>query len=167
MNYRNPIPPLLSPYICLPPSTSLILLTSTLSTSTNWLVLRYLYHYLRSTGASSRSAPREQQQPQVQGLEREVSRSVVGGETGGRRREEEKEDAGGDSDDSETRRSDHERERDEDDDEIAVVLVSFLKDLDFWRGEMGRMVRGFFFSSSSIFCRLMRFSSDTFRLTGL
>ena len=141
MNSRNLIPPLLTPYICLPPPTSLILLTSTLSTSTNWLVLRYLCHYLRSTGASLRPTPREQQPPDGHALEREVSRKD-GGETGDRRREEE--DAADDE-----RRSAHEREQGENGDEIAVVLVSFLRDLDFWRGEMGRLVGFHFFLSSA------------------
>ena len=42
MPSQPPIPPLLFPYFTLPP-TSLTLLTSTLTTSTNWLLLRYLY----------------------------------------------------------------------------------------------------------------------------
>lgn len=36
------IPPLLSPYLSLPPPSSLILLTSVLGASTNWLLLRFL-----------------------------------------------------------------------------------------------------------------------------
>jgi hypothetical protein len=40
------IPPLLEPYLSLPPEASLILLTNVLSTSTNWLVLRYLQSFL-------------------------------------------------------------------------------------------------------------------------
>ena len=37
------IPPLLEPYISLPPEASLILLTNVLGATTNWLVLRYLH----------------------------------------------------------------------------------------------------------------------------
>ena len=37
------IPPLLEPYLSLPPEASLILLTSVLGLSTNWLVLRHIY----------------------------------------------------------------------------------------------------------------------------
>ncbi|KAH8907534.1 hypothetical protein BR93DRAFT_911433 [Coniochaeta sp. PMI_546] len=40
------IPPLLEPYLALPPETSLIVLTSILGASTNWLVLRYLHTFL-------------------------------------------------------------------------------------------------------------------------
>lgn len=47
------IPPLLQPYLALPPETSLIVLTSVLGASTNWLLLRYLHTLL---GASPRSS---------------------------------------------------------------------------------------------------------------
>lgn len=40
------IPPLLTPYLALPPETSLTLLTHVLGASTNWLVLRYLHSAL-------------------------------------------------------------------------------------------------------------------------
>jgi len=40
------IPPLLEPYLSLPPETSLIVLTSVLGASTNWLVLRHLHTLL-------------------------------------------------------------------------------------------------------------------------
>jgi elongator complex protein 6 len=39
-------PPLLEPYLSLPPETSFILLTNVLGASTNWLVLRYLHGFL-------------------------------------------------------------------------------------------------------------------------
>jgi len=42
MPSQPPLPPLLTPYLSLPPS-SLTLLTSTLGASSNWLVLRFLY----------------------------------------------------------------------------------------------------------------------------
>ncbi|KAF3802156.1 hypothetical protein GCG54_00012402 [Colletotrichum gloeosporioides] len=41
------IPHLLEPYLALPPECAQILLTSVLGASTNWLVLRYLYSFLR------------------------------------------------------------------------------------------------------------------------
>jgi elongator complex protein 6 len=47
------IPPLLEPYLALPPEASLILLTSVLGASSNWLVLRFLYSALISPDASS------------------------------------------------------------------------------------------------------------------
>ncbi|KAG0650514.1 hypothetical protein D0Z07_3287 [Hyphodiscus hymeniophilus] len=47
------IPPLLEPYLALPPEASLILLTGVLGASTNWLVLRYLHStLLRQDGLS-------------------------------------------------------------------------------------------------------------------
>lgn len=48
------IPPLLDPYLSLPPETSLIVLTSVLGASTNWLVQRYLHSlFLRPADSSS------------------------------------------------------------------------------------------------------------------
>lgn len=49
------IPPLLEPYLALPPEAALILLTSVLGASSNWLVLRHLYSYLRG-GAGDESS---------------------------------------------------------------------------------------------------------------
>lgn len=48
------IPPLLSPYLALPPESSLILLTSVLGASTNWLVLRFLCAALADRTAGAR-----------------------------------------------------------------------------------------------------------------
>lgn len=45
------IPPLLDPYLALPPEASLVLLTSVLGASSNWLVLRFLYSALQSQDA--------------------------------------------------------------------------------------------------------------------
>ncbi|RKU41983.1 hypothetical protein DL546_002009 [Coniochaeta pulveracea] len=50
------IPTLLEPYLSLPPETSLILLTSILGASTNWLVSRYL-HTLLTPSKSSPASP--------------------------------------------------------------------------------------------------------------
>lgn len=40
------IPPLLGPYLALPPEASLILLTNVLGASSNWLILRFLHSAL-------------------------------------------------------------------------------------------------------------------------
>jgi elongator complex protein 6 len=49
----NRIPPLLEPYLALPPEASLVLLTSVLGASTNWLVLRFLHSTLINSEVSS------------------------------------------------------------------------------------------------------------------
>lgn len=43
------IPPLLDAYLHIPPENSLVLLTSVLGSTTNWLVLRYLYSLLSTS----------------------------------------------------------------------------------------------------------------------
>ncbi|KAI9788186.1 MAG: hypothetical protein M1835_002406 [Candelina submexicana] len=53
------IPPLLEPYIHIPQSGSLILLTSVLGASTNWLVLRFLYNALSSVSRDPHAAEAE------------------------------------------------------------------------------------------------------------
>ena len=45
MPFQPPLPPLLAPYLFLP-ELSLVILTSTLGASTNWLLLRFLYSAL-------------------------------------------------------------------------------------------------------------------------
>ncbi|KAK0111401.1 hypothetical protein ONS95_001762 [Cadophora gregata] len=47
------IPPLLEPYVELPPEASLVLLTSVLGASSNWLVLRFLYSAMIGSEVSS------------------------------------------------------------------------------------------------------------------
>ncbi|KAJ5040468.1 uncharacterized protein L3040_006124 [Drepanopeziza brunnea f. sp. 'multigermtubi'] len=47
------IPPLLEPYLALPSEASLILLTSVLGASSNWLVLRFLHSSLTGSDGSS------------------------------------------------------------------------------------------------------------------
>ncbi|CAG8972099.1 hypothetical protein HYALB_00011231 [Hymenoscyphus albidus] len=54
------IPHLLEPYLSLPPEASLVLLTSVLGASTNWLVLRFLHSALINNDASSDLPPDEQ-----------------------------------------------------------------------------------------------------------
>ncbi|KAI1140981.1 hypothetical protein F5Y05DRAFT_294134 [Hypoxylon sp. FL0543] len=46
------IPPLLDTYLHLPPETSLVLLSGVLGSTTNWLVLRYLYSLLSNLAVS-------------------------------------------------------------------------------------------------------------------
>ncbi|RYP66141.1 hypothetical protein DL770_008859 [Monosporascus sp. CRB-9-2] len=47
------LPPLLEPYLHLPPETSLILLTGVLGCSTNWLAHRYLYSLLSARSVAN------------------------------------------------------------------------------------------------------------------
>lgn len=54
------IPPLLEPYLALPPEASLILLTSVLGASSNWLVLRYLHSALLSQDGGAEISPGEE-----------------------------------------------------------------------------------------------------------
>lgn len=81
------IPHLLEPYIHLPSSGSLLLLTSVLGASTNWLVLRYLSAVLAgdANGATATDGP-----------------GINGG--------------------------------------AKVVLVSFMRDMNFWREGARRLV---------------------------
>lgn len=51
-------PPLLEPYLGLPPEASLIVLTGVLGASTNWLVQRYLCGFLATDSAADRNAQR-------------------------------------------------------------------------------------------------------------
>jgi elongator complex protein 6 len=77
------IPPLLEPYLSLPPEASIILLTSVLGASSNWLVLRFLHTALISPDFPS----------EIQG-----------------------------------------------EDEAKVVLVSFMRDIAFWKENAKRLV---------------------------
>jgi elongator complex protein 6 len=62
MTTNSRIPPLLSPYIVSPPKDSLLLLTSTLGTSANWILTRYLCSLLAGdAGKSGSSAPTPQE----------------------------------------------------------------------------------------------------------
>ncbi|KAL2131994.1 hypothetical protein VTI74DRAFT_4326 [Chaetomium olivicolor] len=58
------LPPLLEPYLSLPREASLVVLTSVLGASTNWLVCRHLYALLKS---SSHSAPHSPSPPPLTG----------------------------------------------------------------------------------------------------
>lgn len=88
------IPPLLEPYLALPPEASLVLLTSVLGASTNWLVLRFLHSAFVGSEASS-----------------DISSE----------------------------------------DESKVLLVSFMRDLAFWKENARRMVGEIFVKFSSLF----------------
>ncbi|KAI9819236.1 MAG: hypothetical protein M1827_007392 [Pycnora praestabilis] len=98
------IPPLLEPYLQIPSSSSqqIILLTSVLGASTNWLVLRFLYDALGTHPSSTRPGR---------------NRGANEGD-------------GGDG-------GDGERMGREGEEMIGVVLVSFMRDFEFWR-EGGR-----------------------------
>jgi elongator complex protein 6 len=52
------IPPLLEPYLSLPSEASLILLTSVLGASSNWLVLRFLHSALLTSDVLPEDEPR-------------------------------------------------------------------------------------------------------------
>lgn len=85
------LPPLLEPYLSLPPEFSLTLLTGVLGATTNWLLLRHLAAYLgRHPSQGGGSA-------------------------------EEGEDAGSS--------------------EAYVLLISFMRDITFWREGAARLVR--------------------------
>ena len=51
------IPSLLEPYVALPPEASLILLTSVLGASSNWLVLRFIYSTLQNQDVAPETPP--------------------------------------------------------------------------------------------------------------
>ena len=87
------IPPLLQPYTRLPTKDSLILLTSVLGASTNWLVIRFLCGALSSAHATK------------------------------------------DGGDGVGRLSDEFSGAREGEGESAVVLVSWMRDWEFWRTE--------------------------------
>ncbi|KAG5664521.1 hypothetical protein KAF25_008255 [Fusarium avenaceum] len=56
MSSTSRIPHLLEPYLALPSEGSLSLATSVLGASSNWLVLRHVYSYLRGTADGDESA---------------------------------------------------------------------------------------------------------------
>lgn len=58
-NMSTRIPTLLEPYLALPPEASLVLLTSVLGASSNWLVLRFLHSALIGSEVSSSSVVSE------------------------------------------------------------------------------------------------------------
>ncbi|KAF2435114.1 hypothetical protein EJ08DRAFT_693005 [Tothia fuscella] len=98
MTSHSKIPSLLSPYILSPPNDSLILLTNTLGTSANWLVIRYLCGALSSDAAAQRSKKSQDGQS----------------------------------------RHDPDTNGEAEATDLAVVLVSWVRDFEFWRTETRR-----------------------------
>ncbi|KJZ75802.1 hypothetical protein HIM_04959 [Hirsutella minnesotensis 3608] len=90
------VPPLLEPILRLPPESGLVLVTSVLGASANWLVLRWAYALLQTSDHRQR-----QQQRLEQGDEGDAQQG---------------------------------RGRD-----VAVVLVSFMRDMAFWREGAARL----------------------------
>ncbi|KAK0661315.1 hypothetical protein DIS24_g2691 [Lasiodiplodia hormozganensis] len=86
------IPPLLQPYVRLPPASSLHLLTSVLGASTNWLVIRYLCGAFAGHDARKPAASSDENNSRLRGQ----------------------------------------------DEDAAVILVSFLRDWEFWKTESRR-----------------------------
>ncbi len=93
-NMTSRIPPLLQPYIGVPSSGSLTLLTSVLGASANWLIIRYICAALSSNDKSQKNKFHAAHQIEEQGT-------------------------------VET-------------DDVAVVLVSWLRDWEFWKTEARR-----------------------------
>lgn len=58
------IPPLLEPYLALPPETALLVLTGVLGASTNWLVLRHLHALLKPRHQTTTANPSQDDQPE-------------------------------------------------------------------------------------------------------
>lgn len=108
------IPALLQPYVQLPPQASLILLTGVLGATTNWLTIRFLHAAL---GA---------QRPAGHGSSQAAKDEV----TGYASYSTEKANAGIDKTDENAK--------------VAVVLVSWLRDWEFWRTECRRAGVSFF-----------------------
>ncbi|KAF2207344.1 hypothetical protein CERZMDRAFT_107799 [Cercospora zeae-maydis SCOH1-5] len=107
---HKPPPPALAPYLRLPPETSLILLTSTLGCSVNWLVARVIGSALEQEQEDSPFS----RQSSAGG---EGEHYKIGTEDGG----------------------DGEKEEEEEEEErLAVVLVSWIRDEKFWREEVRR-----------------------------
>ncbi|KAM3422493.1 hypothetical protein BST61_g2839 [Cercospora zeina] len=110
---HKPPPPALAPYLRLLPETSLILLTSTLGCSVNWLVARFIGGALKQF----------HQEDSKFSAGSDAKRTSVGGggerESGG--------DGGGEGDE------------DREEEEMGVVLVSWIRDEKFWREEVRRV----------------------------
>lgn len=109
-NMASRIPPLLQPYVQLPPPDSLTLVSGVLGASTNWLLLRYLCGALGDGGTS-------------------VKRR--GGGVGRAADENQTSDIDGEHAKTEAL----ENEGVGQGEEVAVVLVSWMRDFEFWRVE--------------------------------
>ncbi|KAL9084588.1 MAG: hypothetical protein Q9165_008014 [Trypethelium subeluteriae] len=126
---RNRIPPLLELYLHLPRETTLILLTGILNASANWLVVKYLSALLVNDAWAHRNQP--DKKASVRGEEltprENADRELVSGP-----QQNETVSAG--------RKMRNELEN-ESRDEYGVVLVSWMRDWEFWSME-GRKVGG-------------------------
>ncbi|KAJ4298467.1 hypothetical protein N0V88_003497 [Collariella sp. IMI 366227] len=94
------LPHLLEPYLSLPSSSSLVVLTSVLGASTNWLLCRHLYALLKPSHPHS-SSSHNTNRPQT-------TRAAL-------------------------------PPTNEDDGDVSVLLVSFLRDLTFWKENLSRL----------------------------
>ncbi|KAK4211819.1 hypothetical protein QBC37DRAFT_426149 [Rhypophila decipiens] len=110
------IPHLLDPYLRPTETTTsdeaephLSIATSVLGASTNWLILRYLYAFLKQQQQQQQQQPPTQQQQQQQQQQQRESESP----------------AGGSEEDEPTTTN--------------VILVSFLRDYSFWKENAGRI----------------------------
>jgi hypothetical protein len=107
MTSQSRVPPLLAPYILSPPRDSLILLTNTLGTSANWIILRYLCGAL---GDAASSRHRVAQDEKRLGLLAQNKPVVNDGAA-----------------------------TDDLPEDVVVMLVSWLRDDEFWRTEARRV----------------------------
>ena len=105
-----PIPPILAPHFRLDEQDSLTLLTGTNPANANWLVLRFLCAALGGTGTSAGNAGRH---PSIVEIPEADGFGALGGA------EDSLWSHGGD---------------------LNVVLVSWLREWDFWRAECKRAV---------------------------
>ncbi|KAK8201883.1 hypothetical protein M8818_005407 [Zalaria obscura] len=95
MSNRNRVPPLLEPYVRLPPEASLTLLTGVLDATPTWLVVRYLDSLLGNGGRLQNT--------------RGGNEDIMDNSNGT-----------------------------EDQEDVAVVLVSWMRDWEFWKTEARR-----------------------------
>ena len=124
---RSRIPPLLETYLRLPRETSLILLTGVLHASANWLVVKYLSALLPGGGIANRYRPRIK--PAAQGERSDLGQNqnenfsprLVGEE------------------DAFARSKGPDALVDRREDDCGVVLVSWMRDWEFWSSD-GRKI---------------------------
>ncbi|KAL9075236.1 MAG: hypothetical protein Q9157_004089, partial [Trypethelium eluteriae] len=124
---RNRIPPLLETYLHLPRETTLVLLTGILNASANWLVVKYLSALLANDAWTNRNQ-----------LDK---KAPVEGEKLALRENANEELASGPRDNANVSAGKNMRNGSENEsrDEYSVVLVSWMRDWEFWSME-GRKV---------------------------
>ncbi|KAK0276589.1 hypothetical protein LTR91_003975 [Friedmanniomyces endolithicus] len=134
---RSTIPPLLESYLRLPPETSLILLTGTLGCSVSWLVSRFVGAVLHPGTEDGFGGAGAGAGGSRGGRYGAGGRGGGGGEGGG---------VGGgghglgrgDDEDGARGREDWDGRADESGRGVDVVLVSWMRDLAFWKSEIRR-----------------------------